>query len=604
MTASARAVELATAGGPGGAPTSSARTSSCSTSASSSSSPTRSSLASGDNEPQVQAIVDGIEDGAARARGQAGAPRGPGRRALGAPRLLRHRRPRPAHRGARVLRPRAALEGLPGDRRSPTATPTAGAPRSERPTAPPPPTAPPGWCCCATGGPPGTPTAASRASSTRRWTTPGVAPGRRGRPGGARARPAVVLASDLDRGRVHRRRAHARRGPGRPQHPALREIHLGGWQGLTRAEITARYPHEYEAWTSGVDVRRGGGETYEEVASARHGRLPAALTEAGERRAGRRGHPRRHGAGGDRGRPGAPSPSTGGGSARSATAGGACCCGPPSGWRLVGHDVGVDPRPRDSAGALGAGASRAARRGLAVLPRSDRRPELLTHPRHLPERAGGRADGGARPDPGRRRDPDGLDRARRVVGADEGPGRLRAAAAAGRRRGARGRVDGPAPGGAADLPAGRASPSCARAACGGRCAAPTTGPTRRWCARCAVGCGRCRRWPPTTTSPAASARCGTSTRACRSWGSPRPGTPRPTTAGSTPGHPAARAAARAWGEREGVPMVELEPLVGPERDAGRNNPDGMHWGFETHRRVGGALAAAVSAAWTDARLQG
>jgi probable phosphoglycerate mutase len=45
----------------------------------------------------------------------------------------------------------------------------------------------------------------------------------------------------------------------------LREIHLGEWQGLTRAEARARFPEEYTRWQAGEDARRGGGETYAEV---------------------------------------------------------------------------------------------------------------------------------------------------------------------------------------------------------------------------------------------------------------------------------------------------------------------------------------------------
>jgi probable phosphoglycerate mutase len=45
----------------------------------------------------------------------------------------------------------------------------------------------------------------------------------------------------------------------------LREIHLGSWQGLTRAEAREQFPDEYAGWQSGSDARRGGGETYAEV---------------------------------------------------------------------------------------------------------------------------------------------------------------------------------------------------------------------------------------------------------------------------------------------------------------------------------------------------
>ena len=74
-------------------------------------------LASAPNERQVLAIVDAIEETPAPAagEGQAGAPRGRARRPLGAARLRRHRGARPAQRGARVLRARPAVEGLPDD---------------------------------------------------------------------------------------------------------------------------------------------------------------------------------------------------------------------------------------------------------------------------------------------------------------------------------------------------------------------------------------------------------------------------------------------------------------------------------------------------------
>ena len=71
-------------------------------------------IASAPNERQVNAIVDNIEEKLREARSQAGPPRGHPRGPLGAARLRRHRRPRPAQRGAQLLRARAAVEGLPG----------------------------------------------------------------------------------------------------------------------------------------------------------------------------------------------------------------------------------------------------------------------------------------------------------------------------------------------------------------------------------------------------------------------------------------------------------------------------------------------------------
>lgn len=47
--------------------------------------------------------------------------------------------------------------------------------------------------------------------------------------------------------------------------PALREVHVGAWQGLGYEDIAARYPDEWDAWRRGVDFRRGGGETYAEL---------------------------------------------------------------------------------------------------------------------------------------------------------------------------------------------------------------------------------------------------------------------------------------------------------------------------------------------------
>jgi broad specificity phosphatase PhoE len=59
----------------------------------------------------------------------------------------------------------------------------------------------------------------------------------------------------------------------------LREIDLGGWQGLTMAEAAGRFPVEHAAWRAHRDVARGGGETYAAVAD----RAVAAI-EDGQRR--------------------------------------------------------------------------------------------------------------------------------------------------------------------------------------------------------------------------------------------------------------------------------------------------------------------------------
>jgi glucosyl-3-phosphoglycerate phosphatase len=45
----------------------------------------------------------------------------------------------------------------------------------------------------------------------------------------------------------------------------LREVDLGEWEGLGRTAARARFPDEYDAWSSGQPIRRGGGETPEEA---------------------------------------------------------------------------------------------------------------------------------------------------------------------------------------------------------------------------------------------------------------------------------------------------------------------------------------------------
>jgi len=64
--------------------------------------------------------------------------------------------------------------------------------------------------------------------------------------------------------------------------PDLREVSMGAWEGLTRAEIQVRFPDEWSAWQAGVDIRRGGGETYAELGA----RLTRALERIADRHAG------------------------------------------------------------------------------------------------------------------------------------------------------------------------------------------------------------------------------------------------------------------------------------------------------------------------------
>ena len=67
--------------------------------------------------------------------------------------------------------------------------------------------------------------------------------------------------------------------------PALREIDVGGWSGLTHAEVRARDPDLVERLESGEDMRRGG--TGERFADLYRRVVEAAERLAAERRDGR-----------------------------------------------------------------------------------------------------------------------------------------------------------------------------------------------------------------------------------------------------------------------------------------------------------------------------
>jgi glucosyl-3-phosphoglycerate phosphatase len=55
----------------------------------------------------------------------------------------------------------------------------------------------------------------------------------------------------------------------------LREVDVGRWAGLTPAEVEVLEPAEWAAWSAGVDVARGGGETAAEAGR----RVAATLLE-------------------------------------------------------------------------------------------------------------------------------------------------------------------------------------------------------------------------------------------------------------------------------------------------------------------------------------
>ena len=86
----------------------------------------------------------------------------------------------------------------------------------------------------------------------------------------------LVLASDLPRARDTAGAYERLVGLPVREDARLREISVGDWTGRTFAEVAADHPEQLAEFRRGVDIRRGGGETYAELRE----RVWAALTEA------------------------------------------------------------------------------------------------------------------------------------------------------------------------------------------------------------------------------------------------------------------------------------------------------------------------------------
>lgn len=78
-------------------------------------------------------------------------------------------------------------------------------------------------------------------------------------------RASALYCSDLERARETADLLSAALKLSPVADPALREVHVGAWQGLGYEEIATRYPDEWAAWRKGLDFKRGGGETYGEL---------------------------------------------------------------------------------------------------------------------------------------------------------------------------------------------------------------------------------------------------------------------------------------------------------------------------------------------------
>ena len=95
----------------------------------------------------------------------------------------------------------------------------------------------------------------------------------------ARLAPARIVTSDLARAADTAAYLGTLASVDVEADPRLREVDVGEWSGLSRAEIAERFPDDYAAWLRGEDIRRGGGETSTEVVeravAAVSDRLPA-----------------------------------------------------------------------------------------------------------------------------------------------------------------------------------------------------------------------------------------------------------------------------------------------------------------------------------------
>ncbi len=77
----------------------------------------------------------------------------------------------------------------------------------------------------------------------------------------------TIYTSDLERAVETARAVASLSGRELIEDKDLREVDVGLWSQKSHAEIEELYPEEWAAWSAGVDLRRGGGETYAELAA-------------------------------------------------------------------------------------------------------------------------------------------------------------------------------------------------------------------------------------------------------------------------------------------------------------------------------------------------
>ncbi len=97
----------------------------------------------------------------------------------------------------------------------------------------------------------------------------------------SRLDPSILVSSDLSRARATASALAAVTGLEVRTDERLRETFAGVWQGMTRTEIEAQFGNEMLHWSSGANIRPGGGETRLEVAERMVAAVDEALAELG-----------------------------------------------------------------------------------------------------------------------------------------------------------------------------------------------------------------------------------------------------------------------------------------------------------------------------------
>ncbi len=100
----------------------------------------------------------------------------------------------------------------------------------------------------------------------------------------SRARLQAIVASDLERALETATTVGLACNLSPEQDRDLREVDVGAWTGKSYAEVADLFPEEWAAWSAGLDCRRGGGETYAELAE----RMDRAVARIAETHAGKR----------------------------------------------------------------------------------------------------------------------------------------------------------------------------------------------------------------------------------------------------------------------------------------------------------------------------